>query len=213
MKVIGSSSLDSKIHRTKPLKSNQIESQFIGSFYALDQIPNDERPQIAFAGRSNVGKSSLLNKLVGQKKLAKVSATPGKTRSINFFSINERFYFVDLPGYGYAKVSRTERESWGKLLESYLTASKCLIGMVLLLDCRREPTEQDLMLTEWLEKRKLPVIIALTKCDKLGRSELARKVRATEKQFDLAVIPFSTVSGVGKNQLLGAISILLQEHI
>ncbi len=213
MKVIGSSSVNSKAHRTKSLKSSQIECQFAGSFYALDQIPDDSRPQIAFAGRSNVGKSALLNKLVGVRKMAKVSATPGKTRSINFFSINKQFYFVDLPGYGYAKVSKTERESWGKLIESYLTESEMLSGLVLLLDCRREPTEEDLTLTEWLQQRKLPVIIALTKCDKIGRSQLTQKVRATEKQFDVEVVPFSIVSGIGKNEMLKAISNLIQEHI
>jgi len=211
MKVIGNSSLDSKVNRTKPLKSSQIDCKFVGSFYALDQIPDDRRPQIAFAGRSNVGKSALMNKLVGMRKMAKVSATPGKTRSINFFSINDRFYFVDLPGYGYAKVSKTQRESWGKLIESYFTESERLIGLVLLLDSRREPTGQDLMLTEWLEVRKLPVIIALTKCDKIGRSQLAQKVCATEKQFDVEVIPFSIVSGIGKNEMLGAISDLIEK--
>ena len=144
--------------------------------------------------------------------MAKVSAAPGKTRSINFFSVNNRFYFVDLPGYGYAKVSKTERESWGKLIESYLMESERLIGLVLLLDCRREPTAQDLMLTEWLEERKLPVIIALTKCDKLGRGQLAAKVRATEKQFDLEVIPFSIVSGIGKNEMLGAVTYLIEKY-
>ncbi|HEX2896955.1 MAG TPA: ribosome biogenesis GTP-binding protein YihA/YsxC [candidate division Zixibacteria bacterium] len=212
MKDTGNTVSRPKPHRARPLKSSQIECKFVGSFYSLDQIPDDDRPQIAFAGRSNVGKSSLLNKLVGERKIAKVSADPGKTRSINFFSVNNRFYFVDLPGYGYAKVSKAERESWGKLIESYLTESDRLIGLVLLLDCRREPTAQDLMLTEWLEKRKLPVIIALTKCDKLGRGQLAEKIRATEKHFDLEVIPFSIVSGVGKNEMLGAMTYLVEKY-
>lgn len=203
---------DSKAHRTKALKTNQISCQFVGSFNAIEQLPDDYLPQIAFAGRSNVGKSSLLNKLVGQKKMAKVSSTPGKTRSLNFFSINKRFYFVDLPGYGYAKVSKTERESWGILLEKYLTECKQISGMVLLLDSRREPTEEDLMLTGWLEERKLPVIIALTKADKLGRGELNSKVLEIQKQFDVEVIPFSILSGIGKNELLRAVRNLLENE-
>ena len=203
---------DRKIHRTKPLKTSEIDCQFVGSFYEFEKLPDDYLPQIAFAGRSNVGKSSLLNKLVGQKKMAKVSSTPGKTRSINFFNVNKRFYFVDLPGYGYAKVSKTERESWGDLLEKYLTECQQLIGLVLLLDARREPTEENLMLTGWLEERKLPVIIALTKTDKLGRGELNEKVRAIQKEFDVAVIPFSIVSGIGKNEMLKAMSDLLKEE-
>jgi len=210
MNFIRTGSKESKAHFRKPLKSREIECNFVGSFYEVEQIPDDYLPQIAFAGRSNVGKSSLLNKLVGQKKMAKVSSTPGKTRSINFFSVNKRFYFVDLPGYGYAKVSKTERESWGKLIEKYLTASKQLAGMVLLIDARRDPTEEDLMLTEWLEKRKLPVIIALTKADKLGRGDLNNKVRAIQKEFNVEVIPFSILSGIGKNEILRAITNLVQ---
>ena len=186
--------------------------EFVGSFNEFDKLPDDYLPQIAFAGRSNVGKSSLLNKLVGMKKMAKVSSTPGKTRSINFFIVNKRFYFVDLPGYGYAKVSKTERESWGELLEKYLTECKHLIGLVLLLDARREPSEEDLMLTEWLEERKLPVIIALTKADKLGRGDLGNKVREIQKEFNVEVIPFSIVSGIGKNEMLKAMSSLLKEE-
>jgi len=212
MKVFSSDSIDSKTIRTKSLKSKQIDCHLAGTYFTLDQIPGDHRPQIAFAGRSNVGKSSLLNKLVGQRKMAKVSGTPGKTRSINFFSINNRFYFVDLPGYGYAKVSRKERESWGKLIETYLTESEQLVGMVLLLDCRREPSEQDLMLAEWLAARKLPIIVALTKCDKIIRSKLSEKVLATEMQFDVEVIPFSIVSGIGKNELLGSITYLVEKN-
>ncbi len=210
MNSIGAGPKYLRIQRAKPLKTNQISCLFVGSFFSVEQIPDNNLPQIAFAGRSNVGKSSLLNKLVGQKKMAKVSSTPGKTRSINFFSVNRLFYFVDLPGYGYAKVSKTERESWGMLIEKYLTASKQLAGMVLLMDARRNPTEEDLMLTEWLEKRKLPVIIALTKADKLGRGDLNNKVRAIQKEFNVEVIPFSILSGIGKNEILRAITNLVQ---
>lgn len=212
MNVIGTRSLDSKINRTKKINSGQINCKFVASYFALEQIPNDPRPQIAFAGRSNVGKSSLLNKLVGQKKMAKVSSTPGKTRSLNFFSINDRFFLVDLPGYGYAKVSKSESKSWGKLIEGYLSTNKELIGLVLLLDCRRDITDKDLTLTEWLVERKLPVIIALTKCDKLTRGKLNEKIRKTEKEFGLEVVPFSTVTGIGKNELLKSVLHLVENN-
>ncbi|MGH8015819.1 MAG: ribosome biogenesis GTP-binding protein YihA/YsxC [Candidatus Zixiibacteriota bacterium] len=211
MKGIETGSLNLPIRRTKSLKATQIRCRFIGSFYSQDQIPDDSHPQIAFSGRSNVGKSSLLNKLVGQKKMAKVSVTPGKTRALNFFSVNESFYFVDLPGYGYAKVSKEESQSWGKLVENYLTQADRLIGLVLLLDSRREPTAEDLTLAEWLEKRRLPVLIALTKCDKLSKSQLADRVRTTEKIFEVEVVPFSTVSGIGKRELWSAITALIEQ--
>lgn len=202
----------SKIHRAKPLRVKDLTTRFVASYFSVEQIPDDERPQIAFAGRSNVGKSSLLNQLVGERKLAKVSSTPGKTRSLNFFSVYERFYFVDLPGYGYAKVSKAERETWGNLIETYLTESENLVGLVLLLDSRRELTEEDLTLADWLQKRKLPIVIALTKCDKISKNELANKVRTTKKQFDVEVIPFSIVGGIGKNELWSAISELIEQN-
>jgi GTP-binding protein len=212
MNVIGTRSLNSKILRTKTISNKQIHCKFVASYFALEQIPDNPRPQIAFAGRSNVGKSSLLNKLVGRKKMAKVSGTPGKTRSLNFFSVNDRFYFVDLPGYGYAKVSKKEKAGWGKLIEGFLTKSRELIGLVLLLDCRREVTDEDLILTEWLIERKLPVIVALTKCDKLTRNKLNEKVIETERKFGVEVVPFSIVTGVGKNELLNAIMQLVDNQ-
>ncbi|MFQ5453203.1 MAG: ribosome biogenesis GTP-binding protein YihA/YsxC [Candidatus Zixiibacteriota bacterium] len=137
----------------------QLHCQFIGSFFNLDQLPKDDRPQIAFAGRSNVGKSTLINKLTGQKKLAKVAKTPGKTRSINFYLADNQFYFVDLPGYGYARASKKERAGWGKLIEDYFNNNYLLVGLILLLDCRREATDDDLQLIDWLSKKKLPAIL------------------------------------------------------
>jgi len=183
----------------------KINCQFIGSFYSYDQLPRDRRPQIAFAGRSNVGKSSLLNELTGQKKLAKVSQTPGKTRSINFFLVNDRFYFVDLPGYGYAKVSKKERLSWGKLIENYLEKSENLYGLILLLDCRREVTEGDHQLISWLLERKIPAIIVITKADKLNKDKVNRKRHQIKENYDLTAIPFSVISGMGKKEIWNAI--------
>ena len=186
--------------------------EFVGSFHTLDQVPSDKRPHVAFAGRSNVGKSSLLNRLVGRRKMAKVSNTPGKTRSLNFFLIDDRYYFVDLPGYGYARVSKELRQSWGRMIESYLNECRNLVGLVLLLDSRRDPTDEDYQLLEWLAARKVPALIAVTKTDKLSRSKAAQKVAATERAFGAPALPFSAVTGEGKKELIGSIHSLVSEH-
>lgn len=185
----------------------------MGSFFALDQLPRDHLPQIAVAGRSNVGKSSLLNRIVGRKKLAKVSRTPGRTRSLNFFRIDNRYYIVDLPGYGYAKVSKSVREEWGQLIEDYLNTGEDLIGLVLLLDCRRDVTEGDWRLIEWLSERKVPVLVAVTKADKLTRDKLNRRVQTIESELGVSAIPFSVVTGIGKSELWRALNDLVSEHI
>ena len=189
------------------------EASFIGSFFAMEQLPRDGLPQVAVAGRSNVGKSSLLNQIVGQRKLAKVSSTPGRTRSLNFFRIDNRFYLVDLPGYGYAKASQVMRGQWSKLIEQYLTSEAHLIGLVLLLDSRREPTEQDERLMTWLAERQLPVVVAVTKADKLSREKVIRKVRGVEQDLGVGAIAFSTVTGIGRNELLASIRQLVNEHL
>ncbi len=164
------------------------------------------------AGRSNVGKSSLLNQIVGQRKLAKVSSTPGRTRSLNYFKIDDRFYLVDLPGYGYAKVSKVLREQWGQLIEDYLTQCEDLIGMVLLLDVRRDPTAQDMELIAWLSERQLPVLIAVTKADKLTRDAQRKKVQQTEDELGASALAFSAVTGAGKNELMAAVRQLVNDH-
>jgi GTP-binding protein len=199
----------SEMERPRPnvLKIRQCE--FVDSVFHLDKLPRDRRPQIAFAGRSNVGKSTLLNRLVGHRKMAKVSKSPGKTRSLNFFLVNERFYFVDLPGYGYARVSKTERAGWGKLIEGFLHGSETLAGLVLLLDCRREPSGEDHQLLSWLHESRLPTLIVVTKADKLNRDKVHRKLRQVENELGLPSIAFSSVSGEGKNELLAAIGDLI----
>jgi len=184
----------------------------VGSFFALDQLPGDRLPQIAVAGRSNVGKSSLLNRIVGKKRLAKVSSTPGRTRSLNFFRINNRFHLVDLPGYGYAKVSKSIREQWGRLIEEYLISGEQLIGLVLLLDCRRDPTPEDSELIDWLAERQLPVLIAMTKVDKLNRSRMMQKEKSLEAELGAPVVGFSAVTGQGKKELLAAVMELVRDH-
>ncbi|MCK4606870.1 MAG: YihA family ribosome biogenesis GTP-binding protein [candidate division Zixibacteria bacterium] len=183
----------------------RIDCRFVGSFYELKQLPQDRRQQIAFAGRSNVGKSTLLNRLAGRRKLAKVSATPGKTQSLNFFLVNDGFYFVDLPGYGYARVPKQVKAGWGKLIEDYLLGGDALTGLILLLDCRRDPTAEDYQLMSWLQQRELPVIVVVTKADKLNRDKVRRKVAQVEDQFGVAAVAFSSLSGQGKRELLAAI--------
>ncbi len=150
--------------------------------------------------------------MVGKKNHAKVSSTPGKTRSLNYFQINESFYLVDLPGYGYARIPKSIKDSWGKLIEDYLMECKDLIGLVFLLDCRRNPNNEDLELLDWLSQRGLPVMIVITKTDKLTRDKTNRKLKQLEKEYDVSGIPFSTVSGVGKHQLLNAVFSLAEEH-
>jgi GTP-binding protein len=209
--VLRSPSITFEERNYSVLKIKQCE--FVASFFALDKLPRDRRIQIAFAGRSNVGKSTLLNHLVGQRKMAKVSNTPGKTRSLNFFFINEKFYFVDLPGYGYAKGPKSERLSWGKLVEGYLKTCEHLAGLAFLLDCRREPNEDDLQMLEWLADSKLPTIVVVTKTDKLNRDQARRKLKEVEDQFGLPTIGFSSLARVGKNELLSAIDHLVDGEV
>ena len=131
---------------------------------------------------------------------------------MNYFLIDEKFYFVDLPGYGFAKVSKKMRDSWGQLIESYLTKSGDLIGLVLLLDCRREPTPEDMMLLEWLSQRELPALVVVTKTDKLSKSKVNQKVGQVETEMGVHAIPFSTKTGVGKRELVSAVLDLVKEH-
>lgn len=159
-----------------------------------------------------MGKSTLLNVIVGSKKLAKVSSTPGKTRSLNFFLVQERFHLVDLPGYGYAKVSKEMRGQWAQLIEDYLLTSEQLIGLLLLLDSRRDPTPEDVQMLAWLAERQLPVLVAVTKTDKLNRDQANRKVQAVERELGCAAMPFSSVNGTGKKELVRSILDLVQEH-
>lgn len=172
-----------------------------GSYNDVNKIPRDPRPQIAFAGRSNVGKSTLLNKIAGRKKLAKTSKTPGRTRRIDFFLADERYFLVDLPGYGYVKAGVEARKKWGRMVENFLN-KMTLSGMVMLLDCRRNPNDDDHLMIDWLESRDVNYIFALTKSDKLSRNQMNKKKREIENSFDREVIPFSGVTGAGKRELI-----------
>jgi len=190
-----------------------ISAKFKGSFAHLRQLPKDKLPEIAFAGRSNVGKSSLINCLLNRKKLALTSSTPGKTRLLNFYTINDTFYFVDLPGYGYAKVSRIERLNWQKLIESYITTNKNLKGIVQIIDSRHGITDLDQEMLSWIHFIGLPLILVATKTDKLPNSKrghLLKIIRQQAREFQpVDIIGFSTVTKQGKYDMMQSIGKLL----
>lgn len=174
--------------------------------------PDSPLPEVAFAGRSNVGKSSLLNSLVRRKSFARVSRTPGRTREINFFRVNNEFVLVDLPGYGYARISKEKKSEWRPMIESYLRRTTQLRGIVLLLDIRREPSEDDRAMLDFLAEVEVPTIVALTKTDKLSKA--AARERSGEIASALAleseqIIPFSAQTGEGRVELLEAITTLV----
>jgi GTP-binding protein len=172
-----------------------LSAEFVVSAAAPGQFPSDNKPQIAFAGRSNVGKSSIINTLLHRKKLVKTSSTPGKTQLINFFIINGQFYFVDLPGYGYAHVPQAVTDTWAPMIESYLKNSPELRAVVMLLDVRRTPDERDIRLLEWLRQYDIPVICALTKADKLKRQESERARRDVQEQVGLPGLLLTSAKG------------------
>jgi len=184
------------------------DAQYLASGTAVAQLPNPALPEIAFAGRSNVGKSSLLNRLVRRKAFARVSRTPGRTREINFFEVNGRFVLADLPGYGYARISKERRAEWRPLIEAYLRRSPNLRGVVLLIDARRDPTDDDLQMLDFLSEVGAPTIVAITKVDKLGTSARAARIRLLTAALGLdddQVIPFSAHTGLGRDELAAAI--------
>jgi GTP-binding protein len=177
---------------------------FIASAFRKEQFPPADRPEIAFAGRSNVGKSSFINTLTNRKHLAKIGATPGKTRSVNFFLVNSRLYLVDLPGYGFARVSADVRQSWQRLVESYLKDRPTLKAVVLIMDIRRDPMEGDLGLLSWLRHYGITPILALTKADKLSRGQALSRAKRVVQAMDSAVGPaivFSAKTREGRDEI------------
>ncbi len=180
------------------------------------KLPENEHPEVAFAGKSNVGKSSLINALMNRKSLARTSAQPGKTQTINYYNVNDALYFVDLPGYGYAKVSQEIKAKWGKMIENYLKRSKQLKLVFLLVDIRHEPSENDRLMYDWVrEMGFLPVIIA-TKLDKIGRSQIAKQVKLIKEGLkaskDTVVIPFSAQTKQGRDEIYALLDELLGEE-
>jgi GTP-binding protein len=174
--------------------------------------PESTLPEIAFAGRSNVGKSSLLNSLVRRKSFARVSRTPGRTREINFFRINSQFVFVDLPGYGYARISKARKAEWRPLIQDYLGRTTQLRGIVLLLDIRRDPSDDDRAMLDFLAQVEIPTLVALTKSDKVSKAAVQARVEEISRALSLGteqIIPFSSVTGAGRTELLEAIMALV----
>lgn len=177
--------------------------QFIKSVYNLKGLPKDELPELVLCGRSNVGKSSFLNSLFNKKNLAKTSSSPGKTRSLNYYLVEKKFYLVDLPGFGYAKVSKKEREAWQRLIESYLSSERPIELVFHFIDSRHEPTPLDVYLNHYLREIGLPYVVILNKVDKLKQSEIAAAKRNLLEYFpeliiDENVFLYSSVKGLGK---------------
>ncbi len=183
---------------------------FVKSATDLEHYPRDGPPEIAFMGRSNVGKSSLINSLLNVRGLARTSNTPGRTQLINFFLINDAFYFVDLPGYGYARVPTEVKKLWGPMVEKYLATRPNLMLSILIADSRHEPTKLDLMMSNWLKERGKPFIIAATKADKLSSNKLRASLSRASAVFgEKDLIPYSSVTRSGADRIWGTIS----EHL
>jgi GTP-binding protein len=182
-----------------------ISAEFVKSAVWPPQYPLATLPEIAFAGRSNVGKSSLINTLVGRKTLAKTSNTPGRTQLINFFTLNDKVAFVDLPGYGFAKVSQSVKKDWGDMIEAYLRERQSLALVVFILDIRRDPSEDDLALRDWLAHYRIPYLHVLTKADKLSNNQKLVRKRAIERSLRVSAgktpILFSAKTQKGKSEI------------
>jgi GTP-binding protein len=191
------------------------DARFICSAATPKQYPPADLPEVAFAGRSNVGKSSLINKLLNRRKLVRTSKTPGCTQLLNFFDVNGRWRFVDFPGYGYAKAPGDVRRRWRPMVEAYVTSRRTLRGLVLLLDVRRLPSPEDLAFWSWLREQRVPVVAVVTKVDKLSRNDRARQVRTIAAHLACApesLIRFSAASGEGRDELWAALERLLGER-
>jgi GTP-binding protein len=191
------------------------EVEFVKSAVKPDQYPEYDFPEIGFAGRSNVGKSSLINTLIQRKGMVKTSSKPGCTQLINFFLVNGDLSFVDLPGYGYAKVSKKIRAQWQPMVELYLSKRESLIGLVLLIDIRRDPGKEEFDLVKWLESHEMPYLIILTKADKLSKTKQKKRLTAICSQLkreESGVILFSTKTRQGRETLLDEINNLIDWH-
>ena len=186
------------------MKLNYNKAEFTAAYGKFSQIPAPERIEIAFAGHSNVGKSTLINKLFNRKNLARVSSVPGKTATINFYGL-ENIYFVDLPGYGYAKVAKSEKERWAGLIEGYLSSDRDIRLVFMLVDMRHAPTNDDVHMINYLIDTEMPFVLVLTKADKLNKTERAKRLEAFKDEIpcfeDIHVIPFSSQTFEGVDEL------------
>jgi GTP-binding protein len=188
-------------------------AEFVTAAVDPSGYPGGRRPEIAFLGRSNVGKSSLINSLLNRRKLAQTSRTPGKTRTLNFFLVNNGFLFVDLPGYGYARISRTRQAEWGKVIEAYLSQRALLCACVLLVDLRHPPSPLDCRMKSWLDHYHRPTVIVGTKADKIGATARKKNLEILRRELPVAdaqpLIAFSARAGIGKARLWSS----LEEHL
>ncbi len=189
---------------------------FEAAFGTLEQLTKSDLPEICFSGRSNVGKSSLINKILGRKSIARVSSTPGKTVTINFYRLNE-FRLVDLPGYGYAKVADSERERWSELMEGYFRTERNIKLCLQLIDMRHPATEFDISMLEFLTHFNIPYAVVLTKCDKLNKTEFNNRLSALKEELgdfgnDIPIIPFSALKGIGAEDIRKTIEKAIEEN-
>ena len=195
---------------------NVQKAEFILSAASPKDFRRDALPQVAFAGRSNVGKSSVINRLLNRKNFARVGAAPGKTTQINYFKIDNAFYLVDLPGYGYARVSKGERDRWGRLMEGYFADPELMTLGVMIVDARHKPTADDCTMAQWFKDTGRPMVVVANKLDKLKKSEIQPsldRVRLTlELEEDVPVIPFSAEKGDGRQELLNVIFAAVQPN-
>ncbi len=182
---------------------NQVE--FLISAASVKDFPQNRLPEIAFAGKSNVGKSSVINRLLQRKNFARVGDKPGKTIHVNYFAVDRKCYFVDLPGYGYAKVSQSEKERWGKLMESYFAADRIDLG-ILIVDARHAPTNNDITMANWFLESGCPFVVIANKLDKLKKSEIEPNLKTIREDLELPencpLIPFSAEKGTGRDELI-----------
>ncbi|WHX99509.1 ribosome biogenesis GTP-binding protein YihA/YsxC [Neobacillus sp. DY30] len=186
-----------------------VSSDIVISAVRPEQYPETDLPEFALAGRSNVGKSSFINKMLNRKGLARISSKPGKTQTLNFYLINEILHFVDVPGYGYAKVSKTERAAWGRMIETYFTSREQLRAAVLIVDLRHPPTQDDVMMYDFLKHYDIPCVIIATKADKIPRGKWQKHLKVTKETLDLEendqIILFSSETGEGKDKAWSAL--------
>lgn len=184
------------------MKVNNVE--MVISAVRPSQYPEDGLPEFALAGRSNVGKSSFINRMIGRKSMARISSKPGKTQTLNFYKIEDQLFFVDVPGYGYAKVSKTEREAWGKMIEQYLTGRSVLKAVVQIVDIRHEPTDDDCMMYDFLKHYNIPTIVIATKADKIKKGNYAKHKKIVKEVLDMdpsdPLILFSSEKGMGMEE-------------
>lgn len=188
---------------------NLHNAEFLISAVSLDKCPKDRLPQIAFAGKSNVGKSSVINRLLNRKNFARVGEAPGKTTHINFFLIDKAMYLVDLPGYGYAKVPKAEKERWGRLIESYFAEPELITLGILIVDARHKPTANDEIMAQCFQQSQRPYVVVANKMDKLKKSEVEKNLKTIRETLnleeDVPLIPFSAEKGQGRDELLSLI--------